>query len=83
MKKNLLLMWVCGMTVIVLTCACMVLLFAEPAECESCKQFVVTLVAIKVAAVVCGVAAIWLAGELARVKDFSSNATNITEENNL
>ena len=80
MKKNLFVMWVCGITVIALTCVCMVLLFAEPAECESWKQFVVTLVAIKVAAVVCGIVALWLAGELARVKDCASNAKNRKDE---
>ena len=68
MKKNLFKMWGCFITVIALTCVCMVLLFAEPAECENWKQFVVTLVAMKVAAIVCGVVAVWLAGELARVK---------------
>lgn len=61
MKKNLLLMWVFGIIVIALTCVCMVLLFAEPAECENWKQFVVTLVAMKLAAIVCGVVA-FLAG---------------------
>lgn len=68
MKKNLLLMWGCGITVIALTCVCMVLLFAEPAECENWKQFVLTLAAMKVSAIVCGVVAVWLAGELASVK---------------
>ena len=79
MKKNLLLMWVCGVIVIALTCVCMVLLFAEPAECENWKRFVVTLVAIKVAAIVCGVVALWMAGELARVKDCAISETNRTE----
>ena len=80
MKKNLFLMWGCGITVIALTCVCMVLLFAEPAECESLKQFMLTFVAIKVAAIVCGVVAFWLAGELASVKDCVGNAKNETEE---
>ena len=34
MKKQLLTKWVSGVAVVVLTCVCMVLLFAEPAQCE-------------------------------------------------
>ena len=82
MKKNLFVMWGCGITVIALTCVCMVLLFAEPAECDSWKQFMLTFAAIKVAAIVCGVVAVWLAGELTH-KGWADNSTNGTEENNL
>ena len=79
MKKNLLLMWACGITVIALTCVCMLLLFAEPAECENWKQFVVTLVAMKLAAVVCGAVAVLLAGEMTH-NGCVENATNGTNK---
>ena len=79
MKKNLLLMWACGITVIALTCVCMLLLFAEPAECENWKQFVLTLVAMKLAAVVCGAVAAWLAGEMSHI-GCVENVTNGTEK---
>ena len=79
MKKKLFVMWLGGVSVIALMSVCMVLLFAEPDECESWKQFVVTFAAMKVAAIVCGIVAIWLAGELSG-KDCVENATNGTEE---
>lgn len=72
-------MWLGGVSVIALMSVCMVLLFAEPAECESWKQFVVTFAAMKVAAIVCGALAIWLAGELTH-NGCVGNATNVTEE---
>ena len=79
MKKNLFTMWGCGITVIVLTCVCMVLLFAEPNVCESWQQFMLTFAAMKAGAIVCGIVAIWLAGELTH-NGCVGNATNGTEE---
>ena len=79
MKKNLLIKCGCGIAIIALTMCCMVLLLAEPSEMENFRQFVGTLVAMKVAAIVCGALAIGLAGELTH-NGCSSNATNGTEE---
>ena len=79
MKKKLFVMWLGGVSVIVLISVCMVLLFAEPAECESWQQWMLTFAAMKVAAIVCGLVGIWLAGELSG-KGCVGNATNGTEE---
>lgn len=73
MKKKLFVLWLGGVSVVALMSVCMVLLFAEPAECENWQQFMLTFAAMKVAAIVCGIVAIWLAGEL-------SDATNGTEK---
>ena len=64
MKKQLLTKWVSGIAVVVLTCTCMVLLFAEPAQCETWQKWMLTFCAIKVSAIVCGALAIHLACEL-------------------
>lgn len=79
MKKEVLIKWGCGIAIIALTMCCMVLLLAEPAESENFKQFFCTLVAMKVAAIVCGALAIGLAGELTH-NGCVGNATNGTEE---
>ena len=79
MKKNLFKMCGCFITVIALTCVCMVLLFAEPKECESWQQFMLTFVAMKAGSIVCGIVAIWLAGKMTH-NGCVGNATNGTEE---
>ena len=57
--------------VIVCTFVCMILLMAEPVTEEmSMKQWIVTFIAMKVGAIVCGAVAFWLAGKL---KDIMEN----------
>ena len=57
--------------VIACTFVCMILLMAEPVTEEmSMKQWIVTFVAMKVGAIVCGAVAFWMAGKL---KDIMEN----------
>ena len=79
MKKNLLRKWLGFGVVIVLISICMVLLFAEPAECESWQQWLLTFAAMKAAAIVCGVVGVGLVEKLSG-NGCVDNATDGTEE---
>lgn len=71
MKKKSVLNVMRWAAVIACTFVCMILLMAEPVTEEmSMKQWIVTFVAMKVGAVVCGAVAFGLAG---RLKDIMEN----------